>query len=146
MVGVFLLDVSLVSPRRTTPFVLLIEKHTHTRTQTNCMVLSGGYYTIKQRPRLRTIVLNTNYCARLNPWTLYDSVDPGGQLRWLVSELADAEFHGDKVHLVGHIAPDPTECTRPWLLNYLSIIERYQATIVASFFGHSHKVLNILQV
>lgn len=66
-------------------------------------------------------------------------MDPGDQLRWLVAELVDAEFNDEKVHIVGHIAPDPTECTRPWLANFLAILERFQTVIAAQFYGHSHK-------
>lgn len=103
------------------------------------MLYSGGYYTVKLQPRLRTIVLNTNYCARLNPWTLYDNVDPGSQLAWLVSTLLAAELAQEKVHLLGHIAPDSTECTRPWLRTFLNILDRFQDTITGQFYGHSHR-------
>ncbi|KAI1300259.1 Sphingomyelin phosphodiesterase [Halotydeus destructor] len=100
---------------------------------------SGGYYTMPLRPRLRAVIMNSNYCARLNPWTLYDSVDPGNQLDWLVKVLAEAEQAHERVHIVGHIAPDPTECTRPWLRNFLNILERFQDTIVGQFYGHTHR-------
>ena len=53
--------------------------------------LSGGYYSVQVKPGLRVMALNTNYCTRLNPWTLYDPVDPGQQLKWLVNELYEAE-------------------------------------------------------
>lgn len=72
--------------------------------------ISGGYYTVKIKPGFRVISLNTNYCTRLNPWTLYDPVDPGNQLKWLVKELHSAELANEKVHILGHIPPDNREC------------------------------------
>ena len=44
---------------------------------TNRVDKSGGYYKVKVRPGFRVICLNTNYCTRLNPWSLFDPVDPG---------------------------------------------------------------------
>lgn len=100
---------------------------------------SGGYYKLKIRPGFRVICLNTNYCTRLNPWTLYDPVDPGKQLEWLSNELLAAEKDSDKVHIIGHIPPDSRECTQAWLYNYLRIIDRFQDTVLASYFGHTHR-------
>jgi sphingomyelin phosphodiesterase len=99
----------------------------------------GGYYRVNVRPGFRIICLNTNYCTRLNPWSLYDPVDPGNQLKWMIRELFDAEVDGDHVHIIGHIPPDNKECTQAWLFNYLRIIERFQDTILAQYFGHTHR-------
>lgn len=99
----------------------------------------GGYYRVKVRPGFRVICLNTNYCTRLNPWTLFDPVDPGEKLVWMTKELVAAESEGDKVHIIGHIPPDNKECTQAWLFNYLRIIERFQDTILAQYFGHTHR-------
>ena len=52
---------------------------------------SGGYYTVKARDKLRIVCINTNYCARLNPWSLYNPVDPANQLKWLSEEWHKAE-------------------------------------------------------
>ena len=91
------------------------------------------------RPGFTVIVLNTNYCARLNIWTLYQSVDPSDQLKWLIIQLSAAEESGDFVHIVGHIPPDNRECTQSWLYNYLAITERYSHIIVGQFYGHTHR-------
>ncbi|RWS17697.1 sphingomyelin phosphodiesterase-like protein 2, partial [Dinothrombium tinctorium] len=99
----------------------------------------GGFYTLPLRKGLRVIALNTNYCARLNLWTIYDNVDPGGQLRWLSEQLYLAETSGDKVHIIGHIAPDNRECTQTWTDNFLRILERFKNSIIAQFYGHTHK-------
>ncbi|CAG2116790.1 unnamed protein product, partial [Medioppia subpectinata] len=99
---------------------------------------SAGYYTIKIRPGFRVIVVNTNYCARLNIWTYYQPIDPANQLKWLSNQLDLAEKASEFVHIVGHIPPDNRECTQGWLYNYLNIIERYSNTIVGQFYGHTH--------
>lgn len=80
-----------------------------------------------------------NYCTRLNPWSLYDPVDPGKQLDWLSKQLLDAETDGDHVHLIGHIPPDNKECTQAWLYNFLRIVDRFQDTILAQYYGHTHR-------
>lgn len=94
---------------------------------------------MKVRPGFRVVCLNTNYCTRLNPWTLFDPVDPGKQLEWLTKELFAAEHDGDKVHIIGHIPPDNRECTQAWLFNYLRIIDRFQETVLAQYYGHTHR-------
>lgn len=86
----------------------------------------------------RVITLNSNYCARLNIWTLYRSIDPADHLKWLIKELSMAEEAGDLVHIVGHIPPDNRECSQSWVYNYLRIVERYSEIIVGQFFGHTH--------
>lgn len=103
------------------------------------LVCSGGYYRVKVRPGFRVVCLNTNYCTRLNFWSLFDPVDPGKQLEWMMKELLEAEMDGDKVHIVGHIPPDNKECTQAWLYNYLRIVDRFQDTILAQYFGHTHR-------
>ncbi len=90
------------------------------------------------RPGFRVIVVNTNYCARLNIWSLYSPIDPADHLKWLIKELLIAEEVGDKVHIVGHVPPDNRECTQAWLYNFLAIVERFKDTIVAQFYGHTH--------
>ena len=97
----------------------------------------AGYYSIRKFG-FRIIVLNSNYCSRLNIWTLYNSIDPADHLKWLITELSIAEEAGELVHIVGHIPPDNRECTQSWIYNYLRIVERYNETIVAQFFGHTH--------
>lgn len=83
--------------------------------------------------------VNSNYCARLNPWVLYDPVDPGQQLQWLRDQLVSAERDNQMVHIIGHVPPDHRECTEAWLYNYIRIIERFRDIIKAQFFGHTHR-------
>jgi hypothetical protein len=70
----------------------------------------GSYYSLRIRPRFRVIVLNTNYCFRLNFWSLYNPRNPANHLKWLAQELLTAEQVSDSVHIVGHIVPDRREC------------------------------------
>lgn len=57
----------------------------------------------------------------------------------MTKELLEAETDGDKVHIIGHIPPDNKECTQAWLFNYLRIIDRFQDTVLAQYFGHTHR-------
>lgn len=83
--------------------------------------------------------MNSNYCSRINPWVLFDPVDPGQQLTWLRDQLLAAEDANDKVHLIGHVPPDHRECTEFWLYNYVRLMERFSDTIKAQFYGHTHR-------
>nr|XP_033804455.1 sphingomyelin phosphodiesterase [Geotrypetes seraphini] len=96
----------------------------------------GGFYTVKLNPGLRLVSLNMNFCALGNFWLLINSTDPAGQLQWLVGVLQDAEDHKEKVHIIGHIPP--AYCLRSWSWNYYHIVNRYESTISAQFFGHTH--------
>ncbi|KAG9509932.1 Sphingomyelin phosphodiesterase, partial [Fragariocoptes setiger] len=99
----------------------------------------GGYYRVKVRHGFRIICINTNYCARLNPWSLYNPVDPGNQLKWLSQQLQEAEQSNDKVHIIGHIPPDNRECTQAWLFNFIRLVDRFKDTILGQFYGHTHR-------
>lgn len=88
---------------------------------------------------MKIIVINTNYCSRENFWQLYDPVDPGNQLQWLVEELTQAEKDGNIVHIVGHAPITADACTQTWAHNYLIIINRFKRIIKSSFFGHTHR-------
>lgn len=94
---------------------------------------------VKVRPGFRIIAINSNYCARLNAWALFDPRDPAGHLKWLAAELQAAEDAGDKVHIIGHVPPDNRECTQAWLHNFIRIVDRYQEIILAQFYGHTHR-------
>ncbi|XP_030684561.1 sphingomyelin phosphodiesterase isoform X2 [Nomascus leucogenys] len=96
----------------------------------------GGFYALSPYPGLRLISLNMNFCSRENFWLLINSTDPAGQLQWLVGELQAAEDRGDKVHIIGHIPPG--HCLKSWSWNYYRIVARYENTLAAQFFGHTH--------
>uniref|UniRef100_A0A1W7R9I3 Sphingomyelin phosphodiesterase n=1 Tax=Hadrurus spadix TaxID=141984 RepID=A0A1W7R9I3_9SCOR len=101
-------------------------------------IKKGAYYSVKVNPGFRIISLNMNYCNTLNWWLLINTTDPAQQLQWLVNELQTAEFLGEKVHIIGHIPPGANDCLKIWSQNYYRIIDRYNDTVVAQFFGHTH--------
>uniref|UniRef100_UPI00398EAFBA sphingomyelin phosphodiesterase n=1 Tax=Pristiophorus japonicus TaxID=55135 RepID=UPI00398EAFBA len=96
----------------------------------------AGFYTVKLGPGLRLVSLNMNFCSHENFWLLVNSTDPAGQLQWLIGILQEAENSGDKVHIIGHIPPGL--CMKVWSWNYYRIVNRYEGTIAAQFFGHTH--------
>jgi len=89
---------------------------------------------------LRVISLDTNFYYITNFW-LFEPVmeyDPNGQLAWLVQELQSAEDAGERVWIIGHMAFGLSDALRDGS-NYLNqIVNRYDATIAAMFFGHTH--------
>ncbi|KAL0851184.1 hypothetical protein ABMA28_007036 [Loxostege sticticalis] len=101
-------------------------------------VRRGAFYSVLVRPGFRIISLNMNYCNNKNWWLLMNSTDPATELQWLIYELQTAEFSGEKVHIIGHIPPGHSDCLKIWSRNYYAIVNRYEATITAQFFGHTH--------
>ena len=87
-------------------------------------------------PGLRLFSLNNSYCYAYNFWIFVSSVDPFGQLKYLVQVLQESETKGEKVHIIGHI--NPSGCMRSYSENYYRIVNRYESTIVGQFFGHTH--------
>ncbi|XP_031627934.1 sphingomyelin phosphodiesterase isoform X2 [Contarinia nasturtii] len=98
----------------------------------------GAFYSVLVRPGFRIISLNMNYCNNKNWWLLLNSTDPATELQWFIYELQSAEFSNEKVHIVGHIPPGHPDCLKVWSRNYYNIIARYESTITAQFFGHTH--------
>ncbi|XP_058792039.1 sphingomyelin phosphodiesterase-like [Phymastichus coffea] len=105
---------------------------------TSTTIRHGAYYSVLQRPGLRLISVNSNYCSKNNFWLLKNSTDPAGQLAWLIEQLDDAETKGEKVHIISHMPPGQPDCIKVWSRNYYDIINRYEATIMAQFYGHTH--------
>ncbi|RXG73749.1 Sphingomyelin phosphodiesterase, partial [Armadillidium vulgare] len=85
-------------------------------------ILKGGFYSVLVRPK----------------WLLVNSTDPAQELQWLIYELQGAELKGEKVHIIGHIPPGHNDCLKVWSHNYYAIINRFETTISAQFFGHTH--------
>lgn len=101
-------------------------------------VRRGAFYSVLVRPGYRIISLNMNYCNNKNWWLLLNSTDPATELQWFIYELQSAEFANEKVHVIGHIPPGHSDCLKVWSRNYYKIVSRYESTIVAQFFGHTH--------
>ncbi|XP_035688596.1 sphingomyelin phosphodiesterase-like isoform X2 [Branchiostoma floridae] len=117
----------------------LAETWTHwTPVSTKSNIERGAFYSVLVRPGLRLISINTNYCYNLNWWLLLNTTDPAGQLQWLTQQLQQAEDKGEKVHIIGHIPPG-IDCLSAWSWNYYRIIDRYESTVAAQFFGHTHR-------
>ncbi|PYI31975.1 acid sphingomyelinase [Aspergillus indologenus CBS 114.80] len=101
-----------------------------------------GSYSVKYSGgNLRIISFNTNFYYKENFW-LYEQTmlsDPNGQLAWLVSELAAAETAGERVWLMGHMPMGSGDTFHDGSNYFDQIIQRYEATIAAVFYGHTHK-------
>ncbi|KAK2603473.1 hypothetical protein QQS21_004333 [Conoideocrella luteorostrata] len=100
----------------------------------------GAYSTKFPNGNLRIISLNTNMYYRHNFWLYqdYDTKDPNGQIAWLIKELDSAEKAGERVYIIGHMPLGEADALRDGS-NYLDqVFKRYQDTIAASFFGHTH--------
>ncbi|KAF4523738.1 hypothetical protein B566_EDAN013855 [Ephemera danica] len=101
-------------------------------------VMRAGYYSYLLRPDLLVIALNNNVCYTYNWWLIYDSVDIGGQLVWLAQTLLQAETAGQKVHLLMHLSGESGGCFEPWRTEFRRIVDRFENTITAQFYGHTH--------
>lgn len=101
-------------------------------------VLRGAFYSVLLRPKLRLISMNTNYCHTYNWWLLVNSTDPAKELQWLINELQQAENEQERVLLIGHIPPGVHDCLKVWSENFYRIVGRYESTIIAQFYGHTH--------
>jgi len=98
----------------------------------------GGYYTTLAKPGLRIVSMNMNYCYNLNLWTLSVSQDPASGLLWLSQVLEQAEAANEKVHILSHIPPGNSDCWTIFSREYVKLINRYESTVAAQFFGHTH--------
>ncbi|XP_072145105.1 sphingomyelin phosphodiesterase-like [Dermacentor andersoni] len=57
----------------------------------------------------------------------------------VAATLRSASLACLQVHIIGHIPPGQEDCLHVWSDNYNRIIERYESTVRAQFFGHAHK-------
>lgn len=99
---------------------------------------AGGYYVAEVRPGFKIISLNTNYCYYNNWWLILNSTDPGNELKWFAEELQKAENNGEIVHVIAHIPPGYYDCLIVWARNFYRILSRYEKTVTAQFYGHTH--------
>ncbi|OAA36240.1 Sphingomyelin phosphodiesterase [Metarhizium rileyi] len=101
---------------------------------------TGAYSTKYPKGNLRIISLNTNLYYRHNFWMYqsYNDKDPNGQIAWLINELDAAERANERVYIMGHMPLGEPDAFRDGS-NYLDqVFKRYQHTIAAMFFGHTH--------
>lgn len=103
----------------------------------------GSYSAIhpKSNGKLRIISYNSILYYKNNFYAFTDPIqyDPDNQLHWLINELQEAEDSNQRVWLISHI-PVGSPDHFPDYSHYLNqIIDRYEATIAALFFGHTHR-------
>jgi sphingomyelin phosphodiesterase len=101
----------------------------------------GSYSVLYPNGNLRIISFNTNFYYKENFW-LYEKTmqsDPNAQLAWLVTELEAAETAGERVWLLGHMPMGASDAFHDGSNYFNQIIQRYEATIAAVFYGHTHK-------
>jgi len=89
-------------------------------------------------PGLRMISLNNGLGDSNNFWLYLNQTDPDQTMSWFLDQMIQAERAGDKVHIVAHIPGGGGEALEGWSINYYNIINRFENTVVAQFFGHTH--------
>lgn len=101
------------------------------------MLRVNGFYSQLVEPGLRIVSLNNNFCAKDNFWIYLNTTDPAGLLEWLIGTLQDAEDKKEKVYLIGHIPSGIADCISSWSDVFYEIVNRYESTIIAHFYGHT---------
>jgi sphingomyelin phosphodiesterase len=101
-------------------------------------IRKGGYYTVLLQDGLRLVAINNNDCNIYNFWIMLDPQYLVKQLQWLHDTLLEAEFNGEKVHLLAHIPSGEYDAFKVWVREYRFILDRFWDTIVAQFVGHTH--------
>uniref|UniRef100_A0A914PM50 Sphingomyelin phosphodiesterase n=1 Tax=Panagrolaimus davidi TaxID=227884 RepID=A0A914PM50_9BILA len=101
-------------------------------------VIYNGCYMKQLFPGLRLVSLNNAMGDSNNFYLFINQTDPDGTMTWFLEQLEDAERNGDKVHVVAHIPGGGGEALEGWAINYYNAVNRFEDTIVAQFFGHTH--------
>jgi len=96
-------------------------------------------YSIRPYPGLKIVSLNTVYCSAYNFYLYLNQRDPDYTLQWLIEELLESEGMGERVHIISHIPAGDTYCLKGWSKNFYDIINRFESTIAAQFYGHTHQ-------
>ncbi|KAJ5673981.1 hypothetical protein N7462_009420 [Penicillium macrosclerotiorum] len=100
----------------------------------------GSYSAIHPGSKLRIISYNSIFYYKYNFFAYTEPMeyDPDSQLTWLIEELQAAETAGQRVWLISHIPPGNADHFRDHSHYFDQIVQRYDATIAALFFGHTH--------
>ncbi|KKK25569.1 hypothetical protein AOCH_000093 [Aspergillus ochraceoroseus] len=98
-------------------------------------------YSVVYGDKLRIISLNTMLYYKENFWMYEEPMetDPSGQLAWLVDELQAAENASQRAYIIGHMPMGTGDAFHDASNYFNQIVDRYEATIAALFFGHTHK-------
>lgn len=101
----------------------------------------GSYSAIHPNSALRIISYNSIFYYKDNVWAYTEPIefDPDDQLHWLINELQEAEDNEQRVWLVSHIPTGNFDHFHDHSHYFDQIIQRYEATIAALFFGHTHR-------
>jgi sphingomyelin phosphodiesterase len=67
------------------------------------------------------------------PW------DPSSQFTWLISELQCAGDANERVYILGHIPMGSSDVLYDYSEYFDQIVQRYDVTVAALFFGHTHR-------
>lgn len=102
---------------------------------------AGAYSIVHPGTNLRIISFNTQFYMKENFWLFTPTMswDPNGQLTWLVSELQKAEDACERVYLIGHMPMGSSDALYDYSAYFDQIVQRYDASIAALFFGHTHR-------
>ncbi|KAI0066506.1 Metallo-dependent phosphatase [Artomyces pyxidatus] len=101
-------------------------------------------YAVQRTDGLRIITLNTDLWYRAN-WFNYvnlSQIDTSGMLRFLTDELQDAEDHGERAWIVGHVLSgwDGTNALLNPTDHFYQIVDRFSPHVIANiFWGHTHE-------
>lgn len=99
---------------------------------------TNGRYSIKHKnTNLRIIAINTLACDINNFYLFKNVTDPDGNINFLQTELQNAETYGERVYIIGNIAPGSRSCLSDWSKHYSILVERYRNIIMGQFFGNS---------
>lgn len=100
----------------------------------------GSYSAIHPNSALRIISYNSIFYYKYNFFSYEEPMqhDPDDQLAWLISELDAAEQAHQRVWLISHIPTGNADHFHDYSHYFDQIIQRYDATIAALFFGHTH--------
>ena len=100
----------------------------------------GSYSVRYPSGNLRMISFNSIFYYTLNFWMYEEPMqqDPSGQFAWLVNELQAAENVGERAWLISHVPSGSSDFFHDYSNYFNQIIQRYEATIAAMFYGHTH--------
>eukprot|EP00727_Mastigamoeba_balamuthi_P009789 m51a1_g5432 hypothetical protein (440) ;mRNA; r:160324-161893 len=98
---------------------------------------SGAFYQMKIAPKIRVLVLNTNYYAKKN-LLVTNNDNPMGQKEFAESTLATARRNGEAVWILVHMPvgdPDLKDEYNAW---YSGLVSKYSDVIKGQLAGHMH--------
>ncbi|KAF7719104.1 Uncharacterized protein PECH_001948 [Penicillium ucsense] len=100
----------------------------------------GSYSAVHPNSHLRIISYNSIFYYKYNFFSYTEPMeyDPDGQFAWLINELQSAESANQRVWLISHIPSGDIDHFRDHSHYFDQIVQRYEATIAAFFYGHTH--------